>query len=168
MGVELRPMTKEAYAHFYAWSVEQQAKQRMERSGLSWKASHKEAEAEITAMLPNGMETKDHLLMSIVADGVTVGFVWTLHEMTNGRKQSFLCDFAIWEEKRRRGYGSEALRLAEENAAMAGCVESVLYVADDNTAARRMYEKCGYRTLRQAGGGEYMMKDIFVAKEHKL
>lgn len=55
----------------------------------------------------------------------------------------------IREEKRRRGYGTEALLLAEREAAPSGCVESLLYVADADPAARALYEKCGYELLRR-------------------
>ena len=94
------------------------------------------------------------------SDGGVVGFLWTLQEVTEGRRQSFLCDFAIWEHCRRRGYATAALALMEQRAVEDGCQESVLFVADRNTAARALYEKTGYCVLRRLSYGAYMIKQI--------
>jgi ribosomal protein S18 acetylase RimI-like enzyme len=88
----------------------------------------------------------------------TVGFVWTLHEETDGKKQSFLCDFVILEPKRRQGYATAALSFVEQLAADAGCQESVLFVADKNYPAKALYQKCGYQFLRKFEHGIYMVK----------
>ncbi|MBR5564651.1 MAG: GNAT family N-acetyltransferase [Roseburia sp.] len=113
-------------------------------------------------MLPNGLNTEHNYLMTIVEEDSeeSAGFIWTIHEETEGKKQSFVCDFAIWESKRRRGYATETLRLVEKNAVEAGCEESMLFVADSNDVARALYEKCGYQILRQAGCGKYMIKQL--------
>jgi ribosomal protein S18 acetylase RimI-like enzyme len=153
-------MTQQAYDIFYRWSVEQHTVELMEQKGISWEEASKEASKELSGMLPDGLHTENNFLLSIVDDGEIVGFIWTLHEETGGKKQSFLCDFAIWEEYRRKGYGAQALLLMEKQAAEAGCRESVLFVADRNLAARALYKKCGYCDLRQAGCGWYMIKEL--------
>ena len=120
----------------------------------------KETIAEVAGMLPDGFNTEHNDLLTIVAEDENVGFIWTVHEEAEGRKQSFVCDFAIWESKRRKGYGAAALRLAEKNAAQAGCQNSVLFVRDDNHAARALYEKCGYQDLRHESYGRFMVKQL--------
>ena len=162
MSVKIRPMTMCEFESFQQWSVEDHARDLMEELQISRAAAIQKARAEIAGMLPDGLHTEQNHLMTVMeADtGEAAGFIWTLHEVTAGRKQSFLCDFAIWEPKRRRGYGAAALLLAERYAAEAGCLESVLYVSEDNAAARALYQKCGYRFLRQAGSGAYMVKQL--------
>ena len=160
MSVAIRKMTYEEFGQFYQWSVEQQAKELMEELHIAWEDAMKSAIAEISEMLPDGFHTKRHQLMTVVAEDENAGFIWTLHEETNGRMQSFICDFAIWESQRRRGYGSAALYLAEKQAAEFGCRESVLFVKDNNAAAIALYQKAGYRVLRQAGCGMYMIKQL--------
>ena len=149
MSVTIRKMTHEEYEQFYEWSVQNNPAELVEQ-----------ARKEIADMLPNGLETENNQLMTIVADGENVGFLWTLYEKTDGKRQSFLCDLAVWEQSRRKGYGRAALCLEEENAKAAGCVESVLFVADDNTAARAFYETCGYQILRRKDYGQYMIKQL--------
>lgn len=162
MAVTIRYMNESDFETFYQWSIAQQAAELVEEYAMSQSEAIKEAEKEFTSMLPDGFHTKHNHLMTIVEEdsGESAGFIWTIHEETNGRKQSFLCDFAIWETKRRRGYASSALRLLEKNALEAGCQESVLFVADRNHAARALYEKCGYQILRQEQYGKYMIKQL--------
>lgn len=162
MFVKFRRMTNNEFESFYGWSIEHQAKELMEELHISQEEAISETVKEIAEMLPDGIDTPHNYFTTIVDSDSdeNIGFVWTLHEVTEGRKQSFICDFAIWESKRRKGYASAALRLAENQAAEAGCVESVLFVKDNNTAATALYRKCGYQVLRQHGYGKYMIKQL--------
>ena len=160
MSVEVRKMTSEEFDAFFQWSAENHAKELMEELQLSHAEAMQETLQELAQMLPEGFRTENNHFMMIVAEQEKAGYLWTIYEKTEGRKQCFLCDFVIWEEKRRKGYGEKALSLAERIAATAGCQESVLFVRDDNTAARALYEKCGYRILRQEAYGKYMKKPL--------
>lgn len=162
MFVKLRRMTNEEFESFYGWSIEHQAKELMEELHISQKEAISETIKEVAKILPDGVDTPHNYFMTIfdLDSEENIGFVWTLHEVTEGRKQSFICDFAIWESKRRKRYASAALRLAENQAAEAGCVESVLFVKDNNTAATALYRKCGYQVLRQHRYGKYMIKQL--------
>ena len=162
MSVELIKMTKEEFDGFYAWSIDNHATELMEKQNLSRDDAVRKATAELAAMLPEGLSTPKNLFMTIIDNDCheNIGFIWTLHEVTGGRKQSFICDFTIWENKRRNGYATAALLLAEKQATAAGCQESVLFVSDANTDAKALYDKCGYRILRPAVYGKYMIKDL--------
>ena len=162
MAVTIRKMTTAEFENFYRWSIGQQAEELVEELRLFPQDAIQQAAAEVAQMLPDGLDSENNFLMTIVEQdsGENAGFIWTLHEETEGRKQSFLCDFAVWQSKRRRGYAAAALELAEKNAAQAGCLESVLFLSDDNLAARALYEKCGYKVLRQEGYGKYMIKQL--------
>ena len=161
MGIDLRTMTPEEFDVFYRWSMENHILELMEEENLSRDAAIREAAEELTQMLPQGLATPHQQLLTIEdADGGAVGFLWTLREETEGRRQSFLCDFSIWEQCRRKGYATAALALMEQRAVAAGCEESVLFVADRNTPATALYEKCGYRLLRRSSYGAFMIKRL--------
>lgn len=162
MPVILRTMTSEEFQFFRRWSIAHQAEELAEERHMPQEQAAKEAACELAQMLPDGLNTACNHLMAIEETdlGENVGFLWILHEEYEGRKQSFLCDFAIWEHHRRKGYAAAALQLAEGLAAEAGCEESVLFVADRNIAAETLYRKCGYRFLRQADCGKYMIKQL--------
>ena len=160
MSVTIQDMTPQAFETFYQWSLLHHTEELMQQRNLTREEARKESKKELSQMLPEGLQTENQQLYSIVAEGKIVGFLWTLHEETAGKKQSFLCDLAVWEDYRRRGYAAQALRLMEAQAAKDGCQESVLFVADSNYAARKLYEKAGYRELRQSDCGNYMIKDL--------
>lgn len=160
MSVQIRKMTKDEFEIFYQWSVEQNVKELMEELHLSQEEAMKKTTAEVVQMLPEGLDTEHNHLLTIVAGEENAGFIWTVHEEFEGRKQNFVCDFAIWESKRRKGYGAAALSLVEKHAADAGCQESVLFVSNENDAAIALYQKCGYHLLRPEGYGKYMVKSL--------
>ena len=160
MPVKIRKMTNGEFEIFYRWSVEQHIKELTEGLHMSAEEATRETVAEVAGMLPDGLNTEGSDLMTVVAENESVGFIWTVYEETEGRKQCFICDFAIWELKRSKGYAQAALHLAEKNAATAGCREIVLFVREDNVAAGALYKKCGYQILRKAGYGAYMIKQL--------
>ena len=160
MSVTIRKMTKNEFEIFYQWSVEQNVKELMAEFHLSEEEAIQKTTAEVAQLLPDGLHTEHNDLLTIVAEEENAGFIWTVRDEFEGRKQSFVCDFAIWEPKRRRGYGAAALSLVEKHAADAGCQESVLFVSNENDAAIALYQKCGYHILRPEGYGKYMVKSL--------
>ena len=162
MPVTIQKMTTAEFEHFYQWSAGQRAEELMHELHLTREEANREAINELSEMLPQGQHTENNHFMTVTEteNGASAGFIWTIHEHFEGRKQSFLCDFAIWEAKRRRGYAAAALNLAEQEAVKSGCRDSVLFVRDDNVAAAALYAKCGYHVLRQAGSGKYMIKHL--------
>lgn len=162
MPIQIRKMTDEEFQYFYQLSVAYQAEELMKERPINREEALEAATEELAQMLPNGLHSEHHCLMTIEKTNPkeTVGFIWTLHEITDGKKQSFLCDFLILEQKRRQGYATAALKMMEEDAVEAGCQESVLFVADRNYAAKELYRKCGYQFLRQLDHGMYMIKQL--------
>lgn len=160
MCVQIRKMTEAEFEIFYQWSIENHALELTEELQMTRDQAIREAITEINEMLPHGFHTECSNLMTIVAENENAGFIWTVYEETEGKQQVFVCDFAIWESRRRKGYGAAALSLAEKDAAEAGCHRSVLFVRDDNDAARSLYKKCGYQFLQQKGYGYFMAKQL--------
>ena len=160
MKTELRKMNKEEYEAFYRMSFESMVNELVREKHITVTEAQKETASELDAMLPLGMDTRDNFLMTIIDrhNGEQKGYIWTVHEYSDSIKQSFLCDLLIYEEHRRKGYAKQAIALMEDAARAAGCVETVLFVSDDNTAAIALYEKCGYHFLREMDYGKYMKK----------
>ena len=160
MSIAIRNMTPQAFDAFYQWSKDNYIKDLMQQKNLTPEEAARVAAQELAMMLPQGLQTENQQMMSIMDGDQVAGYIWTLYELTEGKKQCFLCDLAVWEKYRRRGYAAQALRLMEAQAAKDGCLESVLFVADSNYAARKLYEKAGYRELRQSNCGNYMIKEL--------
>lgn len=162
MAVIIRTMTQSEFDAVCDWSVKHHAKELVKEIDISEEEAVSETIQELKYMLPDGLDTPDHYLMTIIEEssGEAVGFIWTLHEEFQERQQSFVCDFAIWEPYRRKGYATRVLALVEKAAAEAGCEESVLFVRDTNIAARALYKKCGYADFREKDYGNFMKKQI--------
>ena len=160
--IELNKMTEDEFRMIMNISAGSHINELMKEEGLSYEDAVKETENELAEMLPDGIDTKDNYLMTIkrTSDNKTVGFIWTLHEYNEDVKQSFICDFLIYETYRRQGYGTEALFSAEKYAKENGCAESVLFVNESNIPAVMLYEKCGYTELRKHTYGKYMKKAL--------
>ena len=162
MSVILRRMTDAEFQAFCAYSIQDHARELMQQNQLAHETAVAEAQKELAEMLPDGIHTERHFLMTIedAQSNMPVGFLWTIHEETDGKKQSFLCDFVIHAEHRRKGYATDALQVMEQTAREVGCQESVLFVANGNTAANALYEKCGYQFLRHMDDGKYLIKQL--------
>ena len=61
---------------------------------------------------------------------------------------------AAYPEHRGKGHGTALLGLAEQLARETHRRGMSIIVADTNTGARRLYERCGYREVAQAPHGE--------------
>ena len=96
-----------------------------------------------------------------LVDGVCVGFIWYLPK---GAFHGFpyIHIVSVNEMHRCKGIGRQLMNFAEE-LAFADADKIFLVVADFNPAARRFYEKAGYRQvgeipgLYRAGITEYLM-----------
>lgn len=103
------------------------------------------SKAEFDALLPNGLQTPNHELRSMVDDdGNDVGYVWfTVEDRPPGRVV-FIYDIAVDESFRRRGHAQAALAAVEDFAREHGCIGVMLHVFGSNTGARALYLKAGY------------------------
>ena len=164
----LRKMNKEEYDMFYRLSFEHHVNELMDEEHMTRSEAGKETESELREMLPLGLDSENNNLMTVrMKDSEEqIGFIWTVYEMFQGVKQSFICDFEIYEKYRRRGFASETLKAIEEMSKEDGCEESVLFVADVNEAAKNLYEKNGYKFLREMGYGKFLKKSIGGINEH--
>ena len=163
MSVHLRKMTNTEFDVFYEWSVSSQMKDYMEIHGLSFESAWHQAMEEFQNMLPDGLSTLNHNLMTIVLSDTkeVAGFIWTLQEEFVGKRQIFLCDFVIFESYRRKGYATDVLAIMHRYAMEAGCEEIVLFVSDHNIAAQNLYFQCGYLFLRKCDHGQYLVKSLY-------
>ena len=99
MKVRLRKMDREKYDVFYQRSFEHHVRELILEEKMAEKAAEKETTEELSAMFPEGLNTENNYLMTIFDEKEEpVGFIWTLYEYSEDIKQSFLCDFEIYEK----------------------------------------------------------------------
>ena len=155
--VRLVNMSEAEFETFINISMGNQAKSLVE-SGI-WPAE--EADERIQKQrdqfLPGGLNTPDHYFFKIVGQeiGTEVGELWYTVVEPDGMRQFFVFDIQINDTYRRRGYGTEAFMLMEDEARKMGISTISLDVVETNRPARIMYEKLGY-----AGSDERMSKEL--------
>jgi ribosomal protein S18 acetylase RimI-like enzyme len=62
-------------------------------------------------------------------------------------------DLAVLPAQRGAGVGRALLAAAEEHARATGCCKLTLEVQEDNTPARRLYERVGFRDVTYGDSG---------------
>ena len=102
--------------------------------------------SQINSLLPEGIETQNHVFFSIVDEGTgdVVGYIWLHIAPGEGPKKAFIYDLIIFEKFRKRGYGRAALVALEEYAKEKGIASISLHVFAHNAAAFSLYRKMGY------------------------
>ena len=107
-------------------------------------------------LLPDDLATPNHFFFTIENDaGEKVGALWYTIAEEDGVCQFFVFDIQVYDEYRRKGYGSQAFKLMEKNALDMGIKTISLHVFKHNNSARAMYEKLGY-----VGEGAMMAKEL--------
>jgi len=84
------------------------------------------------------------------AEGATVGWLWVKCSVEGlPPSAAFLYQILVKPEVRRQGYGTVMLAALEHVLAAAGRSELRLNVWDTNEAARRLYERAGYKLVER-------------------
>lgn len=145
--VSLEPMTQ---AQFDAWlpgAITGYAQEHVADGRWSAEEAEEKSREEHEKLLPQGLETPDHRLWSIVrtSDRVPVGILW-INLVHKPRPHIFVYNIEIESQYRRRGYAEAAMKELEVEARRMGAERIRLHVFGHNAAARPLYEKLGYET----------------------
>ena len=139
-------MSETDYGRFLEWAIVDYAQAQVQAG--TWQAADAQRLSEETFghLLPDGPETPDQHLCSIIdrASDETVGWLWYAVREREGDRYLVLNEFLIFEPFRRRGYGTAALTALEKEARTLGMSRIVLHVFGHNTPARALYAKAGY------------------------
>lgn len=158
--LHIKPMTQEKFDQYKEWSVADYAEDLI-KSGIATKENaFRESIDEFAEILPNGMQTIDSFLYMIVnMEGEEIGLIWYGRDCRS-ENTAFVFDFLINPEHRRKGFGTEALRLVEEEAKAGGYKKIGLNVFKFNTAAYALYQKMGYLTSEEFEGNMILYKNL--------
>ena len=154
MNVQLRDMNAGELAAFRQYSVTDYARDLMQSSTMEEAAALAQAQQEFDELLPGSFPKR------IECAGQAVGVLWYLTEETDGVHHVFVNDLIIAPAHRRKGCARAALTALAQEARLHDCTEIRLYVSDGNDAAKALYERCGYRLLRPAEAGAYLVRDV--------
>jgi ribosomal protein S18 acetylase RimI-like enzyme len=145
--IALVPMTEDELLSFVERSVPSYAEDHVK--GGRWKPEDavERSRAEHARLLPQGVRTPDTYLRTIreSPSGRRVGETWYTLQRLEGWPQMFVYWIGIDPEHRRKGFATEVFRQIESEARTLGAAQVALHVFGENTGARALYEKLGYR-----------------------
>lgn len=144
--VRLIPMQEAEYQEYLQISIREYAEEMVQSGNWQPAEALERSTQEFAKYLPDGVATQDHYLYEIedAALGVKVGMIWLARILPGAKPIMFIYDCRVDEAYRRKGYGEQALRAAEERAKALGLDTIALHVFGHNQAARALYEKLGY------------------------
>lgn len=112
--------------------------------GASEVDARKKAAVDTERLFPNGQPSSDQFVFVIEVDAEPVGDLWVAEREGDLGRGLWIYDVRIKEANRGRGYGKEAMLLAEEEARRRGLSRVALNVFGGNAVARGLYQSLGY------------------------
>jgi ribosomal protein S18 acetylase RimI-like enzyme len=152
----LRKMTETEFKSFLEYSVPEYAHEKMKGEGMSEEAATKLAEDSFAELLPNGLQSENQFLFSIVEnDGASMGSLWFARKQNGAKSYAYIYDIVLNPEARGKGFGKKAMELLETEVKRQGLMSIGLHVFGHNSTAIKLYETSGYRVTNQI-----MVKDL--------
>ena len=145
-GLELRPMTREAFDAYLANSSEEYVGE-LVAAGMSPEAARRQGEEQLAELLPNGLDSPGQWFFTARAGETPVGTLW----LSTENALAFVYDIKVREDQRRRGHGEAIMNAAARWCRDRGHPGLGLNVFGHNPGARALYDKLGYRVTRDFG-----------------
>ena len=144
-SIALEIITDDDFKNYLNFQIQEYAKEKIKSGNWSEKDALDLSRKSFLNFLPDGRDTKGHTIMTIVDSNSheKVGVLWV--EWNNKEyNATYIWDIVIYENFRRKGYGSAALKhlenICKEKASSAIC----LHVFGHNRSAIAMYNSLGY------------------------
>jgi ribosomal protein S18 acetylase RimI-like enzyme len=141
---KLIPMTQPEYDEYLKHLIPDYAADNI-RAGY-WDESEalEKSRQQIGTLLPEGLQTKDHYIFTLVDGDQVVGMIWMKAELSRAVKSGFIFDVMVNETFRGKGYGKQLMLLIEEKARELDLKSIGLHVFAYNKVAKNLYESLGY------------------------
>jgi ribosomal protein S18 acetylase RimI-like enzyme len=121
-----------------------------ESGALSPEEARRKAESDLRRQLTDGPDRAGQLIFRLMAGPRPVGWLWLAVPYPGGDPgMAWVNDVEVEKEFRGRGYGRQAMLLAEREAAARGMTSVGLNVHGQNTVARSLYDSLGYQVTAQ-------------------
>ena len=142
---KLIPMTQTEFEAFLAHAIPEYASDHVRTGHWTEAESLEKSRKEFEEVLPQGLNTENNFLYTLVDDNEAVGLIW-LNVKTHPSKSGFIYDVFVEERFRGKGYGKRLMLLLEEKAREMELKSLSLHVFGSNHVARKLYETIGYET----------------------
>ena len=146
--VRLVPMSEAEFGTYEQATVEGYAEENVQAGYWEAEEALERARQSLRQILSQGIATPGHHFCRVedVESGETVGTVWWFEDRAGKVPRAYVYYIVVEPRRRRRGYGSAALRAMEAEARGLGMAAVRLHVFAHNHAAIRAYERPGFHT----------------------
>ncbi|WP_158883534.1 GNAT family N-acetyltransferase [Amycolatopsis anabasis] len=143
--VRLIPMSEDEFADYRTHTITSYADDRV-RAG-TWTAgrARQRAADEFAALLPEGLSTRGHHFYTAYRGGHRIGMTWFGEDPSGRERVAWIYDLHVDERFRGQGEGAAIMRALEDEIRTAGMDTVYARTLGDNTAARSLTRKLGYR-----------------------
>lgn len=139
----LRKMSSSEFEEYIDNTISIYAKEKIESGNWTEDEAFLRSESEYNKLLPNGVNSDNNHLFSILNEtNEVIGMIW-LNEKENS--YSFIYDINIHENYQGKGYGYRAMKEIESIARTLGLEKIDLNVFGHNERAINLYEKLDYK-----------------------
>jgi len=141
----LRPITVAEFAAWRDLAIPDYADEQVRAGQWSRDAALALARRALDALLPQGLDTPDHELFSVLdAAGRPVGTLWFAVQARGEARVAYVYDIVIDAGHRRQGHAERAFAALEQEAARRGLAGIALHVFGHNRGAQALYAKLGF------------------------
>jgi ribosomal protein S18 acetylase RimI-like enzyme len=145
MTLTLRPMTEDEFGPWYEGQFVGYREQLTEFARMTPEAAGRKARADLGSLLgEHGLASDGHSIYVLDEGGKSVGDLWVQEQERGGERFLWIYDVTVDPGRRGRGYGRQAMLLAEEEARRRGLPAVRLNVFGGNAIARSLYGSLGY------------------------
>jgi len=147
VSVRLRPLHDDELPDFIERGRASYARDMVAQAGLTPEQAEKKAESDWARLLPNGQISPGHHLFAVEEEdtGERVGDLWLAERSSDFEgTAAFVYSIEVYEPFRGRGYGRQAMLLAEDEVRARGLSHIALNVFGGNEVARSLYHSLGY------------------------
>ncbi len=140
----LQPMKEHEYTLWLKDSIKEYAEEKTKAGNFQKETSLEQAEKEFNQLLPDGLESENHYLFTLISDenNEEIGTLWV--NVTEDNNELFIYDIKILPNQRGKGYGKEALQALEFFAKEKNVSKISLHVFGHNKIAISLYKNSGY------------------------
>ena len=144
----LRPMTQPEYITWAAAAVPAYAADKVASGQWAADVALALSQKEQDQLLPQGLQSADNHLDSIVdadADGAVVGMLWWAEQTKFNARIAYVFDISVLPAHQRQGHGTRAFQALEAEVQRLGLTGIALHVFGHNTGAQALYAKLGFQ-----------------------
>ena len=141
----LRQMKESEYLAWQAETIPAYAADKVASGQWAKDDSLELSRKEYRELLPDGLNTKDNYLFSILdLQSAPVGMLWFAVKTKFAAKIAYVFDVKVLPERQREGHAFRAFIAVETEVQRLGLAGIALHVFGHNTAAQALYAKLGF------------------------